>query len=435
MAKLFKNVLVLSPPSYKVERFHIVVDGDIFSEIVPVDSESSISKNISTSFEEVIDCTDYVMTPGFFNGHIHLNQILNRGVLDEKTNDNLMQSMHKLHFKKTDDDRYWASILSLLEGLESGTTFFSAFATNTGKIAEAMSYIGVRGAFTLAQKDIWLGEKHTVQINSTEKIQNNILNFLNTWQYSNIIPIIGFASDRSASPELLQFIVSESEKNNLLISFHIAEGMNSVKSFMKDREKSPVEYLKEKLIINDKTILIHCTSLTEKDIEIIKDSNAAVCHCPISNIRTNSGIMNYSYMKSLGIPVMLGTDAASTGNTNNILLEGYSALLIHNGKKSYPILNAKEIFNLLTIDAAKIFKLEDRLGRISKGYFADFSLWDINQPLMQPFHKDHILNLIIFSGGQIKPSYVFVNGLEVYQSNIKFDRYKYAISNLSKFLN
>ena len=139
-------------------------------------------------------------------------------------------------------------------------------------------------------------------------------------------------------------------------------------------------------------------------------------------------------MKSTGIPIMIGTDASSTGNTNNMLLEGYTALLIHNGKNNSPILTAKEIFEILTVKAAKIFKLEKKLGLIKKGYFADFALWDIRQSLMQPFNQDNVLNLIIYSGGQIKPSYVFVNGTEIYSAKIKFDKYTNAISQLKNFL-
>ena len=261
MIKLYKNALVLSSPSYKAERCNVIVDNDIFSDITPLTSNKDTVRYISKiDVNETIDCSNFVMTPGFFNGHIHLNQLLNRGVLDEKNNDNLMQSMHKLHFKKSDTDRYWASVLSLFEGLESGTTFFSAFATNTSRIVEAMDNLGVRGAFTLAQKDIWIGKKHRVKLYSTDVVKRNILEFIVSWNYPNILPIIGFASDRSASPELLKFIVSESEKNNLLVSFHLAEGMESVRSFIKYRKESPVEYLTKKSIINDKSILIGCGS-------------------------------------------------------------------------------------------------------------------------------------------------------------------------------
>src|ERR1700682_3724681 len=81
---------------------------------------------------EIVDCSDYFITPGFINGHIHLNQLLNRGFLDERSTEDLLADMHARHDKKSDDDRYWASLLSIYEGLRSGTTFFSAFATSSG---------------------------------------------------------------------------------------------------------------------------------------------------------------------------------------------------------------------------------------------------------------------------------------------------------------
>ncbi len=415
MPKLFKDSIICIGPPYGFVHGHLTVDNGIISDIF-LGSQLPNDVRIS-NFEEIVDCSDCVMTPGFINGHIHLNQLLNRARLDGKKTDNLLKSMHGNHYKKTDEDRYWASLLSIAEGIESGTTFFSAFATSTGRIVEAMHTAGVRGCFTIAKKDCWLGDAHKVQTFETDKIIQDLRKTLDSWHFEKVTPMLGFASERSTSQALFEKVGRLSEEYETRIAMHVAEGKDNVEEFTKQRGARPVEYLNRLPLFGPNLTLIHASVLSDKEIQLIAGKGVSVCHCPISNARTGAGLMNYKRMKSLGVNIYFGTDAASTGNTNNLLLEAYCSILLHNSfQGTAESITAEEAMEMMTVNGARALGFENKIGRLEKGFFADFVLWPIHQPIMQPFSSRKFLNLLLFSGGQIKPKSVYIDGKCVYDN-------------------
>lgn len=412
---LFKNALLCIGDDFNFIKGSLVEEDGIISDIFTEDKY-----DYSQEFTNIVDCSQYIMTPGFINCHIHLNQLLNRTMLDGKGNDDLIQSMHGRHTKKTDDDRFWASLLSIEEGLEAGTTFFWAFGSSTGRIVEAMNLSGIRGAFTMAKKDTWIGNSHIVDVSKTDEIVIDLENIIKSWKFPLITPVIGVASERAASKELLLKLGKLRREFDLSFNMHVAEGQSPVNELIKTTGKSSVEYLSQFDFFDSNLSLVHATTISQSEIELIAKNNISVCHCPISNARTAVGLMNLKLMKSSGVNICLGTDAASTGNSNNILLEAYSAILLHNSfNNNSNFLSEKDAFRMLTINGAKAIGLEGKIGQLKKGYYADFVLWPINQPLLQPFFKERILNLIIFSGGQIKPQYVYVNGQLIFDNQAK----------------
>ena len=151
MTIVLKGGIVATGYPLSVCQADVLIDGQYISQV---------AKDISIEGPgvELIDCSRMLVTPGLVNGHIHLNQVLNRGALDELSTEALLSSMHSRHEAKSDVDRYWGSLLSISEALSSGTTYFSAFATGSGLIGQAMHDAGVRGTLTVAKKDQWWGD-------------------------------------------------------------------------------------------------------------------------------------------------------------------------------------------------------------------------------------------------------------------------------------
>ena len=57
----------------------------------------------------------------------------------------------------------------------------------------------------------------------------------------------------------------------------------------------------------------------------------------------------------------------------------YTYLISRIMDNSYQI-SAKQLLKMVTINAAKIFNLEENLGSISEGKYADFFMIDLNSP-------------------------------------------------------
>ena len=153
MSVLLKSGIIATGNPVTIFRGDVSIEDDVIAKVAPAGTIEI------TGNAESLDCSNMLITPGFINGHIRLKQLLNRGFLDDLSTDDLLNTMHARHEKKSDEDRYWASLVSIYEGLRCGTTYFAAFATSTGLIAQAMVDAGIRGTIKIVSLEV---DQHAV---------------------------------------------------------------------------------------------------------------------------------------------------------------------------------------------------------------------------------------------------------------------------------
>lgn len=361
-----------------------------------------------------IDCSGYLATPGFINAHIHPNQLLNRGFLEGLATDELLAGMHGRHETKSDDDRYWASLLSIAEGLRSGTTFFAAFVSDAGKVGDALRDSGVRGTLTAAPKDQWVGQGKA-EIRDTQGVLSRLRDHAQSPVSSRVSASIGAVSEKGASAQLLAGIAELASDTAARVFMHVAEGRSAVDVSRRLHGVGPIEFLESVGFLGPHVCLVHATQISPSDIERIARAKTAVCHCPISNAKTAAGVLPLRSLRDAEVHAALGTDAASTGNTNNILVEAYFCALLHRAvgeTSSWP--SAQQVYQMLTEGGAIAVGLEHEIGRIRAGYKADIVLWDMAQSAFLPNTFDPITALV-FAGSELRASLVFIDG------NLVFD--------------
>lgn len=401
---LLKNGCVITGYPANVKTADVLVAGDT---IAAVGQGAAAPGNDDI---DIVDCTEYYITPGFINGHIHLNQLLNRGFLDERSTEDLLADMHGRHDKKSDDDRYWASLLSIYEGLRSGTTYFSAFATSSGLIGRALIDSGVRGTLTIAKKDQWWGEGAPPEQKPTADILRSLRRELQQWTETRITLSIGAASDRAASQELLEGIRDLAVETQTRIYIHVAEGAEAVRLSKQYRGRTPVQYLDDLRFLSENVTLIHLSCITTDDVEIVSRSRAGVCHCPISNAKTVAGTLPLQHLLKADVPVCFGTDSASTNNTNNILLDAYVAALLHKvATNDAAFATADQVFGLLTTIGAQAVGYGGILGEVAAGFKADIVLWPKRQTAFLP-NTANPVSAFVYCPGEIRPARVYVGG-------------------------
>lgn len=401
MTLVLKNALILTGQPPATFRADISINGDRIEQVAPA---------LSASGAEVHDCSHFLVTPGFVNGHIHLNQVLNRGFLDDLPTEQLLANMHLRHGLKSDEDRYWGSLLSISEGLRSGTTYFSAFATSKGRIADAMDRAGVRGTLTVAKKDQWWGEGRPPVQQSLDQIVASLARDIDTWSLSRVSLSIGAASDRAASEALLRQVRDLATDRGCRIFIHVSEGAEAVSLSKKHRGKTPIAFLASEDFLRPDVTLIHASCASDADLALVAHHGASICHCPISNAKSGAGTFPFLSASALSVPMCLGTDAASAGNTNNVLLEAYVATLIHKAMTGDPsVLSPEVVFHLLTLGGANAVGARDRIGHIAPGFKADMVLWDLNQSAFLP-NLENPLHSLIYCASELRASRVLIDG-------------------------
>ena len=123
MKMIIKNasVFVTEQEQSQIVKKNIMIEGDRITGIafeLPEESEFQPDR--------VIDGTNRLVLPGLVNCHTHLGMTLFRGYANDiPLWDWLSKRIWPLEDRLVAEDVYWASLLSIMEMLRSGTTTFS----------------------------------------------------------------------------------------------------------------------------------------------------------------------------------------------------------------------------------------------------------------------------------------------------------------------
>ncbi len=130
--------------------------------------------------------------------------------------------------------------------------------------------------------------------------------------------------------------------------------------------RSPVEYLLQLGVLERATewLCIHCVQVDERDVAILRDSGAAVAHCPRSNRAHGHGAAPLAAFRRAGLRVGLGTDSVVSVGDSSLLAEAAAAGL-----------EGADALRMLTLEGARALGLEDEIGSLEVGKQADLAVF------------------------------------------------------------
>ena len=114
-------------------------------------------------------------------------------------------------------------------------------------------------------------------------------------------------------------------------------------------------------------IVAHVNELTESDFDLLERSNSKfhIVHCPRSHNYFGHSPFALDRLRSLGFNVCLGTDSLASNGTLSLFDE------MRAFQKEFPSVSAEEIFQMVTVKAARALRYENALGQIRPGFGAD----------------------------------------------------------------
>ena len=110
--------------------------------------------------------------------------------------------------------------------------------------------------------------------------------------------------------------------------------------------KSVLRSLEDLNLVRGTTQLVHCCAVDEDDIQVIKNRNAYVAHCPRSNKRLQCPPAPIREILDSGIDVGLGLDSAASSGPIDMFAEMRSAL--ETGIERNKPLTAQEVWRMAT---------------------------------------------------------------------------------------
>ncbi|MEM4170892.1 MAG: amidohydrolase family protein, partial [Thermoplasmata archaeon] len=255
MSILIKNgTVVTQNMDRKIVESNIYIEDNFITEI---------GKNINHEAEYVIDAKNKIVMPGFINTHTHVGMSMFRGVIEDMQLDRFLEKTFVLDSKRTEDEIYYSSLLSIAEMIRTGTTSFLDLYYDEHIIARAVEKSGIRGFLSW----VTLDKEYTTQKGDPLK---NAEEFISSHlKKERIIPLIGFQGVYVCSDETLLKGKEIAERYGVLMHMHLSETRKEVYDYLKKKNKRPVEHLKEINFLNNNLISAHNVWLTIREIDYL----------------------------------------------------------------------------------------------------------------------------------------------------------------------
>jgi len=360
-----------------------------------------------------VDYGNSAIIPGLINSHTHAAMTLLRGVTDDLPLDDWLEGhIWPLEAKFLSPEFVRAGTrLAAVEMLKAGTTLFADMYFFEDEVAEASKETGIR---------VLLGEGvlafPTASAKEPDKVFDLIRSQVERYQGDELASVhIAPHSTYATSEKQLRHCAELAGEFNLPIQIHCAETEKEVKESLARHGRSQVAYLESLGLLdarNTRINLVHMVWPQEQDWSLIKRDNISVISCPQSNLKLASGIPPLTRYIDEGIRVSLGTDGAASNNNLDIWEELRLAAFLAKGSSLDPTkLPARQALRMVTIDAARIWGLEDELGSLEPGKKADIVVVDLSNPHTTPSYD--VYSTLVYAASAADVRDVFVGGRRV----------------------
>lgn len=394
--KLIGNgyVVTFGPDNRVIKNGAVLIEDDKIVKIGDFDK-----MKIEEAYDDFIDARGNVIMPGMINTHMHFYSTFARGLGKMEPSANFSEILENLWWrldkKLTLDDVYYSAMIPLIECIKNGTTTVidhhaSPFAVkgSLSKIEDALRAAGIKGClcYELSDRD---GEEIT-KLGIEENIE-----FIKKCKASKdgyVTALFGMHASMTISKDTLEKSVKAVKELDSGFHVHTAEDISDVEDSQAKYGCGVVERWAKAGVLGPKTILPHCIHISEKEEQLLKDTNTNVVHNPESNMNNAVGTASILKLIEKGINVGLGTDGM-----NSDMFQGAKVVnLIHKIINKDPRLGFCEAANMLIQYnpklASKFFRAP--VGTLEPGSYADIIILDYEPPT--PFNTDSFMGHLLF---------------------------------------
>lgn len=368
--------------------------------LISGDSIVAIGKQLETKESMVIDASGKIIMPGFVSLHDHLFQAVMRGCGDEENIYGwLERCIYSLYGDLINEEDAYAGVrFGALEVINSGITtvadWSSAFSPDfvRGNL-RGLEDSGLR--FALAYKVTRATPDVLEDIAVVKKLIDK--NPLASLQLSPV------PSTEEPLFTAVKSMAAMARNLDLQLHIHLHEGID-------DRKQGQLESLIKSGALGPRLLAAHAVHLTTEEIELLADNDVRLAHCPVSNMRTGSGIMPLPELLDAGLIVGLGVDGgavSSGGNMFEVMRSAIGLQRVSSGKADATP-NTIQVLLMATMEGAKALGMADQIGSLSPGKRADLIVLDPETVNLMP--QVDWIKQIVFYGQPRNVEAVIING-------------------------
>jgi len=400
-----RYIVPVRPSRTILEHHSVIIDGDAIAAVLPTDQAAR-------RFPEAqhIDLPHHVLLPGLINMHTHSPMTLLRGFADDLPlqvwlNDHIWPAEQRFVSPEFVAD---GTRLAIAEMFRAGTTCFNDNYFFPDVMADVVEQAGMRASIGLP-----IIELSTAWAGHVDEYLEKAVSLLQTSRNSLLVSFtLAPHAPYSVSDKTLVELAELSLEFQVPVHMHTLETAWDIEHSLEVHGIHPLKRLKKFQLLNDRLLAVHMTQLTLGDIRLLAESSVHVIHCPQSNLKLASGICPVNELLQAGINVAAGTDGAASNNDLDLLSEIQTAALmakIQSGNAAN--LDAFTALEMLTINAAEALWMDNRMGSIEQGKWADLAALDLNVPETVPIYN--LVSQLVYAASSRQFTDVWVAGKRV----------------------
>lgn len=426
------SILTFHADPFKVnpsESYQYIADGLVViadGVIVSVGEFEVISAELDISIQ-ITDYTGHLITAGFVDAHVHYPQIPMVGAQGAQ----LLEWLNQYTFPteaKFSDKEYAREIakIFLAETLKAGTTTAMVYATVFSESVEAFFEESERLNTRMICGKVMMDRNAPDNILDTaQSAYDDSKALIKKWHGKGrqLYAITPRFAPTSTNEQLTLAGKLYAEYPDVYMQTHLCENEGEiewVKELFPERE-SYLDVYDHFGLVGERSVFGHCVHFENADFKTLNQKNAAIAHCPSSNMFLGSGLFDLRKAKTGKHPVKVGvgTDlgAGTSFSQLNTLSDAYKVAQLRGDS-----MTAIEGFYLATRGGAEALNLEDKIGSIGPGIEADFVVWDAEPTEFFKFRNNNAKSLEeslfaqIILGDERNVKATYVSGECVYES-------------------
>ncbi|MEE4378530.1 MAG: TRZ/ATZ family hydrolase, partial [Candidatus Competibacteraceae bacterium] len=357
-----------------------------------------------------LDRMHHALIPGLVNTHTHAAMNLLRGLADD------LPLMTWLQQHIWPAESRWVSESFVRDGTESavaemlrgGITCFGDMYFFPEAVAEVVKKSGMRACVGLIVVDFpsaWAQ-------NAEDYLQKGLALHDTLRDDPRVRTAFAPHAPYTVSPKTLERIGVLAHELDIPIHIHVHETAAEVEQSVSQHGQRPLAGLQARGLLSPRLIAVHMTQLNADEIQQIADTGVNVVHCPESNLKLASGFCPVAQLDAAGVNVALGTDGAASNNDLNMFGEMRSAALLGKGlANDAAVLPAQRILRMATLNGARALGLEQHIGSLEPGKWADITAVDLGTLEAEPVYQP--ISQLVYATDRHQVSDVWVAGRQL----------------------
>ncbi|MBI1799312.1 MAG: amidohydrolase family protein [Candidatus Eisenbacteria bacterium] len=385
---IHSGTLVCMDAAGTVARGDLLVRGDAIAAI-----SAAVPDAIATlpdrRADESIDASGCFVLPGLVHGHLHLCQTLFRGLAEQADLLGwLRERIWPLEAAHTEASIAASARLGLAELIAGGVTCVNDMGTvrHTDVIGETLAESGIRALFGKALMDRGDGVPQGLIERPRDALEDAL---------ALAKRFGGSAGGRLRVSLAPRFILSCSEalwkevrdaslERDLVIHTHLSESPTEGREVEAAVRSSAARFFEAREVLSTRFVGAHGVWLEDDELALLRRADAALVHCPGSNLKLGSGFARVSAWRRSGLRIGLGSDGAACNNRLDTFHEMSLAAGVSRALDHDAALSAREVLALATCGGAAALGLGAVTGSLEAGKQADLIVLDASAPHHAP---------------------------------------------------